>query len=365
MSTPLRIRLWSAGELARSCAPWNELLRHSAADPLFMSWEWQSLWWRHQAAALQASPQVLGVYGPGGDLVGIAPFYLHEVRHRGIRVHRLELAGACWRAEGGVVTEYLDVIAHRAYADAVLASLGEWLEGDACWHDLALPWVRPQSLARRLAREHLARHALVREVDPVRCYSVRLPGSFGEYTRRLRPGARRRLLHQRGKLRELRLERAAEEDVGGYLAQLRELGRRRWGRADEVLHGFNLDFAARQARIGQLRLSRLVAAGRTLSVMLNVRVGGDEYYLQSAFDPALARGISPGYLHFGFVIEEACREGLSSLDLLAGCGRHRDYKRDLLAECGELLCCHVVRRPWLRALHEAHGLLTRAPKVPA
>jgi hypothetical protein len=360
VSASLRIRLWSAEELAHSRTSWNTLLQASAADPLFMSWEWQYLWWRHQAKPLEASLRLLGIYAPGDDLVGIAPFYAHEVRHRGIRLHRLELAGGNWRAGGGVFSEYLDVIAHRAYTESVLACVAEWLERNACWHDLALPCVRPESLARRLAREHLARRAYVREVDPIRCYRLLLPPRFDEYSRALDPHTRRRLLHQRGRLQAPRLERAAEEQVGGYLTELQDLGRLRWGSASEALHRFNLDFAAAQARAGRLRLSRLVSAGCTLSVMLDVLVDGVEYYLQSAFDPRLSRGISPGYLHFGYVIEDACREGLESLDLLAGYGQRRDYKRDLRADCSELVSCHVIRSPWLRALYEARGLLRRA-----
>ena len=42
--------------------------------------------------------------------------------------------------------------------------------------------------------------------------------------------------------------------------------------------------------------------------MYNVRIGTLEYNIQSGFD-ATIKGVSLGYLHFGFAIEQACRDG--------------------------------------------------------
>ena len=64
-----------------------------------------------------------------------------------------------------------------------------------------------------------------------------------------------------------------------------------------------------------------------------------------------------GYLHFGYVIENACHDRLQTFDLLAGYGRERNYKRDLVGSFFLLRCCHVVRPPWLRALYRAYERL--------
>ena len=34
------VRPWSETEFAGAAGPWNALLERSAANPLFMSWEW-------------------------------------------------------------------------------------------------------------------------------------------------------------------------------------------------------------------------------------------------------------------------------------------------------------------------------------
>jgi hypothetical protein len=322
-----------------------------------MSWDWQYNWWLHCAQSVAGSLRLLGIYTADGRLLGLAPFYSHEVRVRGIRVQRLELMGLSWRAPDGVFSEYLDVIVRRTDEHAALTCIARWLERNRFWDELAMPYVRPDSLARKLASEFLAPHAHVREVDPASCYSVRLRGSFSEYVQRLNPRLRRKIVHQRSKLLEPRLELASEQNIAGYLESLRSLERLRWGVTNDRAYRFNLALAAARVRSGALRLTRLSSAGRTLSVMLNVRVNGTEYYLQSAFDPSLSRGISPGYLHFGHVIEECCRDGIGTLELLAGRGRNRDYKRDFLADCSTLVSYHVIGTPWLRVLYRAYDRL--------
>lgn len=347
----LRAQTWTAEQFAGSRESWNGLLEMSQADRLFMSWDWQHRWWLHHAQSLGASLQLLALHDTDGALVGLAPFYAHDARVRGIRVRRLELIGVEWRSSGGAFSEFLDIIAHRDRTQAVLEAVAGWLEDNRLWQDLAMPCLRPGSLARRLAHEHLGRLGHVREVDRMRCYSIALPEQFDDYARRLDQDTRRKVLNKRVRLREPRLQLASDGDIPDYLETLRSFELARWGRADDRLHRFNLDFAACQAKAGRLRLTRLTSGGRTLSVMLNARMSGTEYYLQSAFDPALAHGISPGYLHFGYVIESACRDGVQSFELLAGHGRRRDYKRDLLGNCSMLTCCHIVRLPWLRALY--------------
>ena len=112
-------------------------------------------------------------------------------------------------------------------------------------------------------------------------------------------------------------------------------------------------------RSGRLRLTRLATRHGVLSVMYNVRVGATLYYLQSGFDPARSHGLSPGYLHFGYAIEAACSEGAERFDLLAGSGRHRDYKRDLLTESVPVVTYHLARRPLSRALYAIHETLAK------
>jgi CelD/BcsL family acetyltransferase involved in cellulose biosynthesis len=95
-------------------------------------------------------------------------------------------------------------------------------------------------------------------------------------------------------------------------------------------------------------MSILSVEGNPISAIYDVRIGKVEYNIQCGFDTSLG-GISPGYLHFGFCIEAACRDGMSAYDFLAGDGRTRNYKSDFNTRQTELVTFQCVRGPlaWL------------------
>lgn len=357
---PLTVREWSEAEFAASKAAWDELLAASDADPLFMSWDWQWRWWRHHSRSLEATSRLLGLYS-GDRLVGLAPLYWRNVVVRGIlRARRLELIGNAWRHPHAAFSDYLDILARRGSRDAVLGTLAQWLEAERQWDELALCCIRRDGLACSLARR-LRPLAFAREVDPQNAWCARLAGSFDQYVERLGPDVRRKLFNQRRKLPDPQIRYADERQVAEFLGALWRYSSARWGDAAGTarFQDFHLDVAGCMARSGLLRLSQLVTRKGPVSVMYNARVGGTVYYLQSGFDPERSRGLSPGYLHFGYAIEAAYQEGAERFDLLAGSGRNRDYKPDLLTESVPVVTCHLARRPLSRALYASYEALVK------
>lgn len=350
---PLVARFWSEEEFRCGRNAWNRLLANSAADPLFLSWEWQWQWWLHHREPLQAHLGLVAVYAGGDRLVGIAPFYSRAVKLRGgVRSSRLELIGSAWRVGEAAFSDYLDMIVTSGGSSAVARCVADWLVRQDFWQEMALCCVRPDSSAACLARE-LARTGLfVREVDPLSAWRVRLPAVFDEYVGRLDSHTRRRLWHHRRRLSAPRLEYADDPRIEEYLALLWTMAAQRWGepRDAAAARRFQLDTAVSLARSGSLRMSRLATSAGPLSVMYGARVGRTVYYLQSAFDVS-SRGISPGVLHLGYAMEDACREGVEYFDLLAGRGRTRDYKRDLGACRVPVVSLQVVRGALPAALY--------------
>lgn len=356
------VRLWNEEAFAGGAEVWTALLERSGADPLFMSWQWQRSWWQHHRSLLNATLHVLAIHAPSGELLGLAPLYSHTVRTRALLgVRRLELMGAAWRNDAPAFSEYLDVIAARGHEQDVLDAIAGWLRSQSFWQDFAITAVREDSLAARLARDMLSRIAYVRDADPMVSYPVTLPHSFADYVGGLGDGTRRRLFGQRKKLSNVSLTYADAAQVADWLALLRRFKADRWVGAlqGESLQRFQESIARRAAASNDLRLSVLSTDGVPLSVMFNIRAGGTEYYLQSAFDVTRASGLSPGYLHFGYAIEQACKDGLSRFDFLGGRGLNRDYKQDLSAEPCKLVCYHAVRAPLFRALHAGYAWTRR------
>ena len=351
-----RVRRWSEDEFAAAQDLWDELLKRSDADPLFMCWAWQWRWWAHHGPALGAELQVAAVYSED-RLVGLAPFYRHRVVvRRLLRPWRLELIGTAWRNSEVAFSDYLDVIADRGERERVLEALTGWLETEA-WDELALCCLRRGGVADTLATTYLPRIARVREVDPLTGWRAPLPARFDDYVQRLSPEVRRKTFNQRRKLGQPRLEYAHEADIDAFLDQIWAFSADRWGAQAPrpEFQGFYRDFARYARKSGQLRLSRLENDGSPLSVMFNICSENCVYYLQSGFDLRKSNGISPGYLHFGYVLEDACQEGFQYFDFLGGSGQNRDYKRDLLTENIALVTYHAARGPALRMLYGAYG----------
>jgi CelD/BcsL family acetyltransferase involved in cellulose biosynthesis len=360
--TDLRLQLWTEAQFEASRDAWTSLLARSGADPLFMGWDWQWRWWTHHHKTLSAQLVLIAAYAPDGALVGLVPFYVQRLRLRGlIPVRRLQLIGGAWRDSGPAFSEYLDFICAPSDSDALLDGLARWLLASRTWDELVLPNVLPDSLAARFARDTLSHHALVRRIDPMVARRLRLPRDFASYVSGLSSGTRRRLLHQRRKAGGPPLSAGSEGEAITHLKTLRALKTARWAgrRHSEPFLRFHDDFARAMARLGQLRLTQLQADGATASVLYDVRVGSTEYYLESAFDADRARGVTPGYLHLGYAIEQACADGLERFDFLGGEGRHRDYKRDLCPEETTLFCYQVIRNPLLRALYGVHRRLEK------
>jgi hypothetical protein len=259
-----------------------------------------------------------------------------------------------------VFSDYLDLIVDRAHRDDAVAAIAGWLAAQDFWDELAISCTRRDSAADLLIRTHL-RGLYVREVDPLCSWSAKLPDRFEDYVQRLRSDVRRKLFNHRGRLHDPRIEHADAGQIDAYLALLGQYTADRWGgrAGGSEFQVFHQEFATRMAAVGRLRLSRLVTRDGTVSVMYSIAAGGSVYYLQSGFDAARSGGLSMGYLHFGFAIEAACGEGAAYFDFLAGSGRHRDYKQELLTEPVAVVTYHAVRGTLSRALYATYDALKR------
>lgn len=285
-----------------------------------------------------------------GELVGIAPLYRQSAQHLGlIRTRRLQLMGSAWRVEAAVFSEYLDVIAAADARAEVHDALRIALESDTDWDELALGNVRGDSAAEHIALA-LAAVSYSRRVETMLAWTVHLPASFAQFVAQLASNTRRKLLHQRSKVAGAQFVELSPDEWPGALARLERFVAQRWGHGERGPgHAFHADLIE-SLDANAVRLTELRSEAGCLSVMLNIRAGETEYYLQSGFDANHVRGLSPGYLHLGYAIEAACRDGMRRFDLLAGRGLNRDYKRDLAAVATPLATLHVLRRGPLRAL---------------
>ena len=358
----LTLRRWSVADWMSNEAAWNSLLARSRADPLFLSWEWLTHWWRCFAGELAATADILAFYR-GGELVGVAPLYRRRVLRNGmLPASSVQLMGLSWRDGGPVMSEYLDVIAADGETQAVRCACARVLLEDRTWTE----WVIGFTAASRDWCEAFAWRSpgrqYVRNLDRSPSYQADLSQGFAAYLRSLGRSTRRSLWALRRRLvmqAKVRFESLGPAEIEAGFSDLNRLHQLRWRKQafERSRLGFHTSLAKRLAGRGELAASRLRVGGEVVSVLYDIRKGVSQYNISMGFNPAFSRKVSLGLLHLGYAMEEAAACQVATYDLLAGRGQRSDYKRNLSQSCRELSCVQVLRGHLLPPLYRWHDRL--------
>jgi CelD/BcsL family acetyltransferase involved in cellulose biosynthesis len=307
-------------EFAALQGEWNELLHASAADCLFLSWEWLYTWWKHLAADRRLS--ILAVYH-GEQLMALAPVAIRPPRPSfGHPFPVCEFLGS-----GQVGSDYLDIVSRAGCEAAAVRAVGERLRGErtVCkWTNLVEDCVA-SDVAVALEREGWS--AEQREVNV--CPFIRLLGRTWESYLAELGSEHRYNFHRKWKrlnrdftVRFEQVKDAAECRGAIDLASHLHNARRR-GRGDsEAFHtpelvAFHREFVPLALERGWLRLYLLRVNDRPAACLYGFLYGGKFYFYQSGFDPAYER-YSLGLVTMGLAIRSAIDEGAGEFDLLHG-----------------------------------------------
>jgi len=356
-ATSLTLRHWTREEWLAGEGAWNALLARSPCDPLFLSWQWQTLWWRHFGEDLGRQPHILA-FSRGAELVGLVPLYRRRVVRGGFLPARsVQVIGLSWRDRRPLISEYLDVIAPAAEQAAVREACLRTLLTNDDWTEFVIGLT---ACARewRAALECVAQREQLyaRELDPSVTYQADLSAGFDAYLRELHQSTRRSVWNLRRRLGAwgaVRLETLTAGDIEGGFADLNRLHHLRWQKpafAGRRLQ-FHVELARQLAERGELAFSRLRVGSQAVSMLYDVRRRGRQYNIKMAFDPGLSSRISLGLLHLGYAMEGAAQQRVDTYDFLAGPGRTSDFKRLLSQARNRLTCVQVVRGPMLPSLY--------------
>ena len=328
---------------------WDSLLHSSVSDVVFLTWQWQQLWWKHFGAPEGCKLHLLALRDEGGALVGIAPLFIaHEslppLKEYTPGVLRPVGEGApqrLVRIVGGIeVADYLDVIAPEESLRPVWSAVLDYLfscrdEWDAI--DLhSLPeWSPSRDLLAELAAERgLRANVLAEDACPV----LPLPGDFETYLMSLRKKDRHEL---RRKVRKLE----SREDVHWYLVPPNDreamsekmhlfLDLHRKSGVDKAhfmndqMAAFFFEMGDRLAGTGWLDLSLLEIDGQPASAYFAYNYKERLYLYNSGYDPAFA-SYSAGVALLAYRIHKAINQGLKQFDFLRG---DEPYKYDFGAK---------------------------------
>ena len=360
-------------EALESCREaWERLRAAGGYDGLFMSWTWQSCWWRHFGYANGAKAYFLEAVTTDNSTVAIVPMIEWAARARRFwPTRRLQLLGHMFQGPAAMRTEYLDLLVDPAWREPVAQKLAAAILARKEWEEFVIQDAPMNSSSMGTLVAALSRACYLRDltepgIDETRC--VRTDVDFQTYLKTLGRGTRRALYHGRRRLDELgdvTLRDVGEEEVVHGLDLLNALHSVRWGQpvfAGERLR-FHREIATEAAKAGRLKLSLLEVNGSPVSVVYDLVAGDRRYNLQQGFNSELEgfKG-SLGLIHFGYAIEACCTDPeIRAYDLLAGGGKHELYKVRLGTEPSLLRNVQLIRGRGRKLLYSSYDRLKRHP----
>lgn len=297
-------------------AEWNDLLHHSASDTIFCTWEWQSAWWDvYRAGDLF----VATCRADDGQLVGIGSWFIET--KDGERVVR---------TIGCVdVTDYVDIIAHPDYVEAVGAQFAAVLAEHRLTYDRInfcnIPEASPtlKILPERMKERGFEVEVVFQEVCPV----IQLPDDWEAYLESLDKKQRHEI---RRKLRkaenEARIDwymvdesRDFNEELERFLSLMRASHPEKARFLDDPK---NLAFFRRIAPMtyerGWLRLNFLVIDGVPSATYFDFDYNDRILVYNSGLLPEANANLSPGIVLLAYNIRHAIEARKPIFDFLRG-----------------------------------------------
>ena len=310
---------------------WDDLLRRSRCDTIFLTWEWQTTWWRYLGTP--RGPLFILAMRDAGRLIGIAPLYLAQDGAE----RSLQVVGCI------EVSDYLDLIIEAGQEEAVYAAFLGWLAGpeapawdllDLCNQPAcSLSHSRLPELATDLGWRVDVLHEDVCPVVDLPTADTLEEGQDGweAYLARLNKKDRHEI---RRKLRRLEREAPDAETVivrDGDAAALESfitLHRLSSQAKDtfmtDEMQAFFRAIAGAVAERGWLQLSFLKIEGKPVASYFCFDYRNEILVYNSGYDPDGSPQLSTGWVLLARLIQDAISQGRSRFDFLQG---DEDYKR--------------------------------------
>jgi CelD/BcsL family acetyltransferase involved in cellulose biosynthesis len=306
---------------------WQELLKASSVDCLFMSWEWMASWWKHVAGGRRLH---LLTVRRGGRLIGIAPWALRPPQPgRLIPFRALEFMGM-----GDIGSDYLDLIARPEDEAEVVKVLGDYLEKRRMFVEFQRVKHSSQrvgTLISGLDQAGWQTQQLITE----NCAYLDLKGHnwksyLSTVSRAHRANVNRRQRRLKESFQNVEFLRATDEE--GRVACFKDfahLHAMRWS-GDErstaftgpAVMAFHEEFSRLALEQGWLRLYVLKLDGKAVASTYSFRYGDVFYYYQAGYDPGYS-SYSVGLSTLAMAIERSIEEGIAEIDFLHG---EEEYK---------------------------------------
>ena len=315
-------RVTSEGDFRTLKGEWNALVQSSAAETVFLTWEWLTSWWAAYGSGRELF--VLVARGENGECCGIAPLCVERSGTRRI----LRFIG-----DGSYDSDYLDFIAPRGQEASVLTAFFEYLQqSHKYWDALQLNEIPETSPSLHFLHDLKDKSGWLLHQEQAPAGVRSLPATWEEFLQTLKPRFRTSV---RACLRNLEQWNGAfevlsgEADISPWLADLYELHSDRWSLRQQsgvFATQRKRDFYDRMARSffqrGWLHMTRWRLNDVVLACQFGFVYGGIYHLLQEGFDTQCIH-VSPGVTLRAATIRDLIARGVHTYDFLGGIGRHK------------------------------------------
>ena len=345
---------------------WNDLLARSRYDTFFLTHEWQSVWWQElgegelwilafyqgereeERGERENAADASRLTPRSSELVGIAPFFLHEhKRGKWAGKRSLQLVGCV------EVSDFLDMLIATGWERSVYYCLLGWLQSEEApaWDFLDLCNLPEESMSYQVLPSIFESAGLRVEVSQEDVAPhVHLPARYENYLSRIDKKQRHEIRRKQRRVeRELEVEFSLIQSMDELQGAMDEFLRlQRMSHPDKEtfmtphMERFFRIMAGRMLEAGSLHLSFLSLNGEKAAALLGFEYKRELLLYNSGYDTQRWASYSPGWVLLGYVIQHAIARGIEVFDFLQG---DEEYKYRFGGHDYRVMRTRIVNEP--------------------
>lgn len=289
---------------------WNTLLGRSYADVIFLTHEWQYIWWDTYCPG---ELNILTCRDDAGQLIGIAPLY--------------RLDGTYHLIGGEDVTDYLDLIIDEGYIPAVFEAFATYFKQHG--YNLNICNIRADSPTLAGFRDYLTSQGATVTSEPIEvCPLINLPENWEGYLALLDKKQRHELRRKQRRIlggeEDIKMFRVTkDDDLDDYIVRFMTLmALSDPEKAIFLQNEKHVAFFKRFSRVALdndwLHLNFLTVDGGDAAAYFNFDYGNHILVYNSGLALEKYGHLSPGIALLAHNIQEAIDNGYAVFDFLRG-----------------------------------------------
>jgi CelD/BcsL family acetyltransferase involved in cellulose biosynthesis len=320
-------------ELDKFAGQWNELLKSSSANSIFLTWEWISAWL--DSVHPKVDLFVIIVCDQNNQLTGIAPFYCSNSHLlKCFKYQTLRVLGDC-----STGAEYPDIIISKGKEKLILPVISDFIFSHyKYWENIWIPRISSWSAAEERFGKIFNEKLIFSHKRKASFSHVNLPDSIEKYLQILSSSFRatvRRQERRINKEHEVKMLLADQQNLNELLDSLFYLHRKRWEKIGQtgsfikrpLMEKFYRKFAPIALQKGWLALFALQVNGVIRAVQFGYNYNNTLLQLQEGFEPDFLNGV--GNVLRLKAIEWCINSSITEYDFL---GEHTLHKKHWGAE---------------------------------